>query len=127
MSTEYIDNDGDIEMIDSTNTSYTDRFLQKKKKYKKKRNYNKMISQYKNEELIKRKEQYQLLIEYRKRMEEKFKNQTVTPGGKDQEETPRGKTLIYQERVYDEEKERKFVENYYKIKNAELMKAVFGS
>lgn len=127
MSTEYIDNDGDIEMIDSTNTSYTDRFLQKKKKYKKKRNYNKMISQYKNEDLIKRKEQYQLLIEYRKRMEEKFKNQTVTPGGKDQEETPRGKTLIYQERVYDEEKERKFVENYYKIKNAELMKAVFGS
>ena len=27
---------------------------------------------------------------------------------------------------YDEEKERKFVENYYKIKNAELNKLRFG-
>ena len=28
---------------------------------------------------------------------------------------------------YDEEKEKKFVENYYKIKNAELIKLRFGS
>ena len=37
------------------------------------------------------------------------------------------KNLIVKKHIeYDEEKERKFVENYYKIKNAELNKLRFG-
>ena len=34
--------------------------------------------------------------------------------------------FIRRKQEYDEEKEKKFVENYYKIKNAELMKLRFG-
>ncbi len=38
------------------------------------------------------------------------------------------KNLIVKKHMeYDEEKERKFVENYYKIKNAELNKLRFGT
>ncbi len=38
------------------------------------------------------------------------------------------KNLIVKKKLeYDEEKERKFVENYYKIKNAELNKLRFGT
>ena len=38
------------------------------------------------------------------------------------------KNLIVKKKLeYDEEKERKFVENYYRIKNAELNKLRFGT
>ena len=35
--------------------------------------------------------------------------------------------MIKRKLEYDEEKEKKFVENYYKIKNAELIKLRFGT
>lgn len=119
-------NDEDIEMIDSTTDSFTESFLIKNRRQKAKRTYNKMNSDYKTEELTKRKEQFQLLKEYKKRMEEKFKNQNIIPECKEVQENQKSKCLIYQERVYDEEKEKKFVENYYKIKNEQLMKAIFS-
>ena len=38
------------------------------------------------------------------------------------------KNLIVKKRIeYDEEKERKWVENYYRIKNAELNRLRFGN
>ena len=41
--------------------------------------------------------------------------------------TTKKNLLVKKKWDYDEEKEKKFVENYYKIKNAELIKLRFGT
>lgn len=130
MSLKFYDNnnDRDIEMIDSTNESFSFPFIDSNQKYKIKRSYQKMINNYGEKDLIKRRENYQLFLEYKKKMEEKFKGQInkLISEEENEKDIQNRKSLIYKDREYDEENEKKWVETYYKLKNEELRKAVFG-
>ena len=109
------------------------------KVYPRKRTYIEMLNE-SNQTLINSMiENYKLINKNMKLLEnhfrEKFLNNNTTEKADDLvnnidlfDTNKLKKNLIIKKKlVYDEEKEKKFVENYYRIKNAELNKLRFGT
>ena len=103
----------DIAMIDNF-TSFKNYFSTKYGNYKRKRNYLDMLNNSNTSSLNNRIENYKISC-HNKRISEYNKVNKIK------------KNLIIKKKFeYDEEKEKKLVENYYRIKNAELNKLRFG-
>lgn len=114
------DESNDIEMSESTNDFPIFIFHNKNKKYFNKRTYYEMINNAKESELDKRRENFLLSSIYKQKMDENYQNSNYYPFSYSNSTNDNG--LVMVKRKYDEEKEKKFVENYYKVKNEELMK-----
>ena len=109
------------------------------KVYPRKRTYIEMLNESNQTLINSRIENYKLINKNMKLLEnhfrEKFFNNNPTEKADDLvnnidlfDTNKLKKNLIIKNKlVYDEEKEKKFVENYYRIKNAELNKLRFGT
>ena len=106
--------------------------------YPRKRTYLEILNESKQTLISSRIDNYKLLNKNRKSLENNFKEpifnrnvENVNALIKKNELFDMNvikKNLIVKKKLeYDEEKERKFVENYYRIKNAELNRLRFGT
>ena len=128
------------DIIMTENNPYSDRRYLSKFNLRlvpKKRNYLEMLSD-SNQTLISRRlDNYLLLNKNKKSLDNKFSENVFEKNAKrnnlindsnylDISEIKK-KIIVKKKLEYDEEKEKKFVENYYKIKNRELNKLRFGN
>lgn len=121
-----IENEDNIIMEECTNNS-SFIFNKNFSKYPFKRTYNSMISNSNDMNLIKRIENIKLEKIYKAQSKDFFiNNRKINLESYDIGGTQGNKTIIFKPREYNEDKEKKMVENYYKIKNSELNKAIFG-
>ena len=131
----------DVIMTDDNSFSFA-RFYPRynSKVYPRKRTYIEMLNESNQTLINSRIENYKLINKNMKLLEnhfrEKFLNNNNTTEKADDlvnnidlfDTNKLKKNLIIKKKlVYDEEKEKKFVENYYRIKNAELNKLRFGT
>ena len=130
----------DVIMTDDNSFSFA-RFYPRynSKVYPRKRTYIEMLNESNQTLINSRIENYKLINKNMKLLEnhfrEKFLNNNNTEKADDLvnnidlfDTNKLKKNLIIKKKlVYDEEKEKKFVENYYRIKNAELNKLRFGT
>ena len=130
----------DVIMTDDNSFSFA-RFYPRynSKVYPRKRTYIEMLNESNQTLINSRIENYKLINKNMKLLEnhfrEKFLNNNTTEKADDLvnnidlfDTNKLKKNLIIKKKlVYDEEKEKKFVENYYRIKNAELNKLRFGT
>ena len=122
----------DIVMKESTFSSFWPRF--NIRKCPPKRTYLEMLKDSEESTINSRVDNYKLVyknINYfeKKSTEEKSKtkNNNNNIFGMYDSNNPKKNLMIKKKLEYDEEKEKKFVENYYRIKNAELIKLRFGT
>ena len=121
----------DIVMKESTFSSFWPRF--NLRKCPPKRTYLEMLKDSEESTINSRVDNYKLVnknINYfeKKSTEEKSKTKNNNNiFGMYDSNNPKKNLMIKKKLEYDEEKEKKFVENYYRIKNAELIKLRFGT
>ena len=130
----------DVIMTDDNSYSFA-RFYPRynSKVYPRKRTYLEMLSESNQTLINSRIENYKLINKSMKLLENHFREKFFNNNTKEKaddlinnfdlfDNNKLKKNLIIKKKlVYDEEKEKRFVENYYRIKNAELNKLRFGT
>ena len=121
-------NSDDIVMKESTFSSFWPRF--NIRKCPPKRTYLEMLKDSEESTINSRFDNYKFvsknIIFFEKKTAEE-KSKTKHNNNMYDSNNPKKNLMIKKKLEYDEEKEKKFVENYYRIKNAELIKLRFGT
>ena len=121
-------NSDDIVMKESTFSSFWPRF--NIRKCPPKRTYLEMLKDSEESTINSRVDNYKLVsknINFFEKKTAEEKSKTKHNNNMYDSNNPKKNLMIKKKLEYDEEKEKKFVENYYRIKNAELIKLRFGT